>query len=513
MRLRFGSLQPEGAEPMTEWMIRGVPRGLATDMWWMESASPPGSDRPLAGDLVHGRDGRGARTLALVALVALADLLFYGHAPGLSLVIFAAAVLGVAMILAPGCDRPGPGLLLAVAALPVVEHVQALSLGFLALGLLVSLLWTTGGTVRLTPRLLQLLGDLPLRGVIDGLGLGREVVQSGRVGQHRRHLRSWAFPAGGALVLGGLLIQANPVLDQALARLFSFESDGTGFGRLAFWTGAALLTWPLIAPQRPRAAGPARALPTLPGPNALSVARGLVLFNLILGVQTVMDMVYLWGGAALPEGMTAAEYAHRGAYPLLVTALLAGGFALAARPFAAEDRRLRMLLLLWLAQNVALTISALLRLELYVEAFGLTYLRLHSAIWMGLVAAGLGLTGWQVWRGLPNGWLLLRTVGLGVGVLYAACFVNFAAIIAAENLKRPTYDAGYVCSLGPTAMGAIQASGRDVVVQFPDGVGSVWCALSPPQIDGWRDWGFRDWRVRRYLDAVAEGVHEDPRGG
>jgi len=219
------------------------------------------------------------------------------------------------------------------------------------------------------------------------------------------------------------------------------------------------------------------------------------------------------GGAALPEGMTAAEYAHRGAYPLLVTALLAGGFALAARPFAAEDRRLRMLLLLWLAQNVALTISALLRLELYVEAFGLTYLRLHSAIWMGLVAAGLGLTGWQVWRGLPNGWLLLRTVGLGVGVLYAACFVNFAAIIAAENLKRPTYDAGYVCSLGPTAMGAIQASGRDVVVQFPDGVGSVWCALSPPQIDGWRDWGFRDWRVRRYLDAVAEGVHEDPRGG
>jgi Domain of unknown function (DUF4173) len=211
--------------------------------------------------------------------------------------------------------------------------------------------------------------------------------------------------------------------------------------------------------------------------------------------------------------MTAAEYAHRGAYPLLVTALLAGGFALAARPFAAEDRRLRMLLLLWLAQNVALTVSALLRLELYVEAFGLTYLRLHSAIWMGLVAAGLGLTGWQVWRGLPNGWLVLRAAGLGIGVLYTACFVNFAAIIAAENLSREEFDGSYVCSLGPTAAGAIVASGREVRRLNQYGEDRARCLVLPPRLDGWRDWGFRNWRVRRYLDAVAEGGHEDPRGG
>jgi hypothetical protein len=496
---------------MAEWMIRGVPRALATDLWWMEGASDaPGG--PVAGQTVRGLDGVGGRALALLALVVLADFLFYEHAPGLSLALFAGAVLAAAMVLSPGRDRLRPALLLAVSALPVVEHVQALSLGFLGAGLLGSLAWATGGTRALAGRALRILRDLPLRGVIDAAGFGREVARSGVVTEHRRHLRSWAFPAGGALVLGGLLVQANPVLDQALAWLFSLEGSGVIFARLLFWAGAALLIWPLIASPKAMAAG-TLALPRLPGPNALSVARGLVVFNLILGVQTVLDAAYLWGGAALPEGMTAAEYAHRGAHPLLVTALLAGGFALAARPFAAEDRRLRLLLLLWLAQNVALTVSALLRLELYVEAFGLTYLRLHSAIWMGLVAAGLGLTGWQVWRGLPNGWLLLRAAGLGFGVLYAACFVNFAAIIAAQNLSRETFDGTYVCSLGPTAVGAIVASGREVrrIDEYGDDQGR--CFTMGPQIDGWRDWGFRDWRVRRYLERRAEGAHEDPRGG
>ena len=55
-------------------------------------------------------------------------------------------------------------------------------------------------------------------------------------------------------------------------------------------------------------------------------------------VQTVLDAAYLWGGVALPDGMTYASYAHRGAYPLIVTALLAAGFVLAAmRPGSATS--------------------------------------------------------------------------------------------------------------------------------------------------------------------------------
>lgn len=486
---------------MADWVIRGVPRALARDMWWMSGAEDP-RPRVPEGIRVWRGQGRGARAGALVALVALADWLFYGRTPGLSLAIFAVALLAVVMLLSPGQTRLRPALLLAATVLPVIEHVQALSLAILGAGLVCSTLWASGGTKALGRRAARLMSDLWLRGISDGIGLGRDLSRSGLLRDHRRQLRAWAFPLGGALVLSALLVEANPVLGDIAFRLSRFDIGVETVVRLVFWTGAALVIWPLIAPVR--APGDVSVgLPALPGPSAASVARGLVVFNAILSVQTVMDALYLWGGAALPEGMTAAEYAHRGAYPLLVTALLAGAFALSARTFAAEDRRLRALLLLWLAQNLALVLSALLRLELYVDAFGLTYLRVHAAIWMGLVAAGLALTAWQVWRGLPNRWLLVRAGGLAAGTLYLCAFVNFASLIAAENLSRPErLDAVYVCALGPMAAAEVAASG----VTLP-------CTTGVAQIEGWRDWGFRAWRVNRYLVGVAEGMHEDPRRG
>jgi hypothetical protein len=64
--------------------------------------------------------------------------------------------------------------------------------------------------------------------------------------------------------------------------------------------------------------------------GAEAILRSLVLFNLLFAVQTILDLIYLRGGVALPDGMTYATYAHRGAYPLMLTALLAAGFVLVA---------------------------------------------------------------------------------------------------------------------------------------------------------------------------------------
>jgi uncharacterized protein DUF4153 len=80
--------------------------------------------------------------------------------------------------------------------------------------------------------------------------------------------------------------------------------------------------------------------------------------------------------------MTYAAYARRGAYPLIITALLAAGFVLAAlRPGGAGERSpiIRKLVYLWVAQNVLLVISSILRLEVYVAAYSLTLLRAAAA--------------------------------------------------------------------------------------------------------------------------------------
>jgi hypothetical protein len=487
-----------------EWVVRGVPQALQRDMWWLtaERDMPQG---PKRDHRIASGAGGGGPAVALVALVALADFLFFRHAAGLSLPVFAAAVLGAAMAISPAHARLSPALVLLFASLPVVDYVQLLSVAILGLGLMSSLVMATGGADRFGRRLVGLVADLPVRGLRDGIGLGIRIGQSETLGDHRRQLRNWAFPLGGALVLSALLIEANPVLGEMAFRLSQLDVSVETVERVLFWTGAGLLIWPLIAPVRSLGEGSAPKPLHLPRPNAGSVARGLFLFNAILALQTALDAIYLWGGATLPVGMTAAQYAHRGAYPLLLTALLAGAFALTARAFAREDSRLRLLLLLWLAQNMALTLSALLRLDLYVDAFGLTYLRAYAAIWMDLVAAGLGLTAWQVWRDLPNRWLLLRSLALGAVTLYGASFVNFAAVIAAENLSGPRrLDAAYICALGPMAAAEVAATGIELN-----------CQTGTPQIAGWRDWGFREWRVSRYLQGVprAEGLHEDPRRG
>ena len=136
-----------------------------------------------------------------------------------------------------------------------------------------------------------------------------------------------------------------------------------------------------------------------------AMSRSLMLFNALFALQTVLDLAYLWGGATLPDGMSHAEYAHRGAYPLIVTALLAAGFVLIAmRPGgpAEQSRLIRPLVLLWTGQNILLVISSMLRLDLYVAAYSLTYLRLAAFIWMVLVATGLLLILIQILLKKPN---------------------------------------------------------------------------------------------------------------
>src|SRR5581483_6319539 len=102
----------------------------------------------------------------------------------------------------------------------------------------------------------------------------------------------------------------------------------------------------------------------LPGVNALSVTLSLILFNALFAVENGLDLAFLWSGAPLPHGVTLAAYAHRGAYPLIVTALLAAGFVLlTARPDSELAKRplIRRLVVAWILQNVFLVLSSVLR--------------------------------------------------------------------------------------------------------------------------------------------------------
>lgn len=448
-----------------------------------------------------GREGWWRRGL-LIGLIVVAHRLFFDHAVGLSLAVYAMLIALAVMVLRG--RRPGLADLwlmggLVLAALPVAERVQPLSIAFLVAGLAVTvcgLVLDQAGPVRLVQAALRLIGSLAVAGPRDLLASRHQLI----LPDHAGFVRGWGMPLVVASLFALMLTGANPVLEGWLIALTDRDIGlGDVVARVLFWSLTALLVWPFLSVARHQA----RLLrPVVPvgispvdtvrlGFNATSVMRALVMFNLLFAAQTVMDGSYLWGGAALPDGMSHASYAHRGAYPLLATALLAGVFALMCRPHLDDRRGLRGLLILWLGQTVGLMASSILRIDLYVDAYGLTYLRMFAAIWMALVAVGLVLTGWQIWARRSNTWLLVVNAGVGLATLYVCCFVNFAALIAMDGrarlAARERVDMAYLCNLGPDAAG----------------YGPMTCgSIVPTLIADWRDWGFRAARIQGNLGPL-----------
>jgi hypothetical protein len=273
-------------------------------------------------------------------------------------------------------------------------------------------------------------------------------------------------PAIGSAVFLILFAQANPLIEQAFARidLRLAASIETVF-RTIFWGIVFLAAWSLLRPTRFALPGSMESLtpPVVPSLGLASVTVSLVAFNAVFALQNGLDLAFLWSEAPLPEGMTLAEYAHRGAYPLIATALLAGLFVLAAlRPGSetATSRAVRLLVTLWIGQNLLLVASTMLRTFDYIEAYSLTRLRIAALIWMALVAVGLALICYRLLRGKSAGWLINANLLAAALVLGVCTFVDLGRMAAAWNVRhaREVGGAGagidlcYLRQLGPSAL-------------------------------------------------------------
>ena len=254
---------------------------------------------------------------------------------------------------------------------------------------------------------------------------------------------------------------------------------------------------------------------TLPGTlvSAAAILRSLLVFNVLFAVQTVLDVTYLWGGVALPHGMTYASYAHRGAYPLIATALLAAAFVVVTMQPGRDAERsptIRALVFLWVGQNVLLVVSSILRLDLYVEVYSLTYWRVAAFIWMMLVAAGLILIVARIALGRSNSWLVAMNAGSLALALYICCFINFPQLIANYNVthSRATTttgiwtDTAYLVGLGPQAIPALDRIIGDHGARLAPWVAQQRNALRAIHLNrmqDWRAWTYRDWQLLDYL--------------
>jgi hypothetical protein len=191
--------------------------------------------------------------------------------------------------------------------------------------------------------------------------------------------------------------------------------------------------------------------------GATEIAIALGALNLLFAAFVAVQARYLFGGRALVEAQAHLSYAHyarHGFFELVAVSLLVLPVLLAANALA-RGRLVRSLSVLLVALELVVAASALQRLWLYQEQYGLTELRIWTSgvvIWLACVFLWLCAT---TLRG--RGRFAVGALVLGFVATAALNILNPDALIARTNLDRPRVDVRYLGHLSDDAVPTLLA--------------------------------------------------------
>jgi len=378
---------------------------------------------------------------ALVGVVAAAVL--PGHRPGLGLAVVAAAV-GAVSALPLRRDRRWldlTGVALAVALVAVVavrDATWVVTLSALA-AVVVAAVALTGARSWVA---------VGLSGAASGLGAARTVPWAVRGGSElaaSRGARLWrllgaAAVAAALLMVFGLLFASADVVFASLvpdigpqlvpARALTL-AVGAGIVLVALHLASASPRWEVLS------VGPGRQVR-----RAEWLVPVVALDAMVLTFVGVQVTALLGGHRHVLEtaGLSYAQYARQGFGQLVaVTLLTLAVVAVAARCAPRRTRADRVATSTALGVLVLATLgvvaSAAQRMDLYVEAFGLTRLRLLVSVFelcLGVVLVLVLLAGVR-WRA---GWLPRAVTATAAVALLSLAALNPDALIAERNVER-----------------------------------------------------------------------------
>ena len=240
------------------------------------------------------------------------------------------------------------------------------------------------------------------------------------------------------------------------------------------------------------------------------------MFNALFAVENGLDLTFLWSGAPLPGKVTLADYAHQGAFSLIVAALLVAGLVLVAldpRSPTARAKGVRQLVVIWIAQTLFLVASSILRTWDYVESYSLTGFRICALAWMSLVAVGLVLVCWRLLRGRSSAWLVNANLTAAGAVLAVISVVDVNAVSAEWNVHNAREVGGRgveldACFLERQGESAIVPMTELLQRPIPETLrirvaGALWrvAQTESARANDWRSWTWR--RTRRLARSEA----------
>jgi hypothetical protein len=162
------------------------------------------------------------------------------------------------------------------------------------------------------------------------------------------------------------------------------------------------------------------------------------LLTTLFVVFVVLQISYLFGGRETIEattGLTLADYARRGFFELIVVAGLTLAVLLVLGATSGSQRLFRVLAAVLIGCVLIMLASALQRLNLYIDAYGLTIDRLVALSVMAWFALSLVLFAGTVLRGRVAGFAASMAIAGIAIVLFFGC-INPAAQVARINLER-----------------------------------------------------------------------------
>ncbi|GHI86973.1 hypothetical protein Sxan_43370 [Streptomyces xanthophaeus] len=394
-------------------------------------------------------------------------------APVRTATLVAALVAGLAFALLLG-DGMGPGLLLAAVPAMVAAYVAARAAGRSARPW--TLAWVAGCVALLAVPALRdsawpstlailstaLLGALALHGsrtwpgvllsplgffdaAVSGLGWTWTGLRSrGGVSKDRWLPVAKAVAVALALLMlfGTLFASADAAFADLLGDLMPDISLGDGplriplflFGVLLALTAARAAAAPLRWDRIKVAPGKAR--------SRVEWALPLIVLNLLFAGFNAVQLAVLFGGYDMVidrTGLTYAAYARQGFWQLLgatllTLAVIALALRWAPRGGSGDRRFVRVVLGVLCAMTLVVVASALRRMDFYVDAYGLTQLRISVAameLWLGLVIVLIMAAGV-----FGASWLPRAIVGSSAAAVLVFGLLSPDGMIAESNVAR-----------------------------------------------------------------------------
>jgi hypothetical protein len=376
------------------------------------------------------------------------------------------------------------------------------------------------------------IGAFPLLAGIGQAPMRELSIASGRWQQARAIARGAALSLPLLLIFGALFVAADAVFAEIVSRAVRID-----MGRLVSHVlVAGFIAWVSSGYLHGFVRGtslqlPSPVIPLRPTIGITEVATALGLLALLFLAFVIVQFRYLFGGAELvlvTPGLSFAEYARRGFFELVAVSVLMLPLLLAADSVLAH-RTARDAGIFRIAAGahvfliLIIVMSALQRMRLYLESYGLTESRFYATIlllWVGLLFIWFAATVLRS-RGRSFGFGALASAFGAVAFLHV---VNPDAVIARTNLARgldgDRFDIVYVTSLSADATPTLLAAFDELPARARCRVADELLRRWPPGSGrDWRSWSWSDGRARAAVAVAAprlraaipaDGVCPDP---